>query len=144
MINKTAHIPVLLEETINALSVKNENFYIDATFGLGGYTRAILERKNCRVLGVDRDPDVKPAAEAIKVDFRNRFYFQNARFSQIEKLIEPSILIAEKGFKITETLAKSLETNSLKLAKRSSTKEIFFKDGSTLKTGDLLVQKAPW
>ena len=90
MINKTAHIPVLLEETINALSVKNEKFYIDATFGLGGYTRAILERKNCKVLGVDRDPDVKPVAEAIKVDFKNRFYFQNARFSQIEQLLEPS------------------------------------------------------
>jgi len=90
MINKTAHIPVLLEETINALSVKNEKFYIDATFGLGGYTRAILERKNCKVLGVDRDPDVKPVAEAIKVDFKNRFYFENARFSQIEQLLEPS------------------------------------------------------
>jgi 16S rRNA (cytosine1402-N4)-methyltransferase len=90
MINKTAHIPVLLEETINALSLKNEKFYIDATFGLGGYTRAILERKNCKVLGVDRDPDVTLAAEAIKVDFKNRFYFQNARFSQIEQLLEPS------------------------------------------------------
>jgi 16S rRNA (cytosine1402-N4)-methyltransferase len=90
MINKTAHIPVLLKETINALSVKNEKFYIDATFGLGGYTRAILEKKNCKVLGVDRDPDVKPVAEAIKVDFKNRFYFENARFSQIEQLLEPS------------------------------------------------------
>ena len=90
MINKTAHIPVLLEETINALSLKNEKFYIDATFGLGGYTRAILERKNCKVLGVDRDPDVTPAAEAMKIDFKNRFYFQNARFSQIEQLLEPS------------------------------------------------------
>jgi 16S rRNA (cytosine1402-N4)-methyltransferase len=90
MINKTAHIPVLLEETINALSVKNDKFYIDATFGLGGYTRAILERKNCKVLGVDRDPDVTTVAEAIKVDFKNRFYFKNARFSQIEQLLEPS------------------------------------------------------
>ena len=90
MINKTAHIPVLLKETINALSIKNEKFYIDATFGLGGYTRAILEKKNCKVLGVDRDPDVKPVAEAIKVDFKNRFYFENARFSQIEQLLEPS------------------------------------------------------
>ena len=90
MINKTAHIPVLLEETINALSLKNEKFYIDATFGLGGYTRAILERKNCKVLGIDRDPDVTPTAEAMKIDFKNRFYFQNARFSQIEKLLESS------------------------------------------------------
>ena len=58
-------------------------------------------------------------------------YMAHQKFGNLpwKKLIEPSILIAEKGFKITETLAKSLETNSLKLAKRSSTKEIFFKDG---------------
>ena len=58
-----------------------------------------------------------------------------------KKLIEPSILLAEEGFHITETLAKSLETNANKLAKRSSTKKIFFKDDSTLKSGDLLVQR---
>ena len=89
MINTTAHIPVLLEETINALSIKNEEFYIDATFGLGGYSRAILEKKNCTVLGVDRDPEATPVAESIKIEFNNRFYFQNAKFSQIEKLLEP-------------------------------------------------------
>ena len=58
-----------------------------------------------------------------------------------KKLIEPSILLAEEGFHITQTLAKSLETNINKLAKRSSTKKIFFKDDSTLKSGDLLVQR---
>ena len=42
MINKTAHIPVLLEETINALSVKNEKFYIDATFGLSSIQRSLV------------------------------------------------------------------------------------------------------
>ena len=89
MINKTSHIPVLLEETIDALSVKNEEFYIDATFGLGGYSRAILERKKCTVLGVDRDPEALPTAESIKVEFNNRFYFKNAKFSQIEQLLEP-------------------------------------------------------
>ena len=49
MINKTQHIPVLLDEVINALSVKDDEFYIDATFGLGGYTKAILDKKNNEV-----------------------------------------------------------------------------------------------
>jgi 16S rRNA (cytosine1402-N4)-methyltransferase len=89
MINKTAHIPVLLEETIKALSIKNNEFYVDATFGLGGYSKAMLEANKCRVLGVDRDPEAAPVADAIKIKFHNRFYFENANFSQIEKLLEP-------------------------------------------------------
>ena len=91
MINKTAHIPVLLEETIKALSIKNNEFYVDATFGLGGYSKAILEANKCRVLGVDRDPEAAPVAHAIKIKFHNRFYFENANFSQIEKLLERNI-----------------------------------------------------
>ncbi|MDC0093173.1 16S rRNA (cytosine(1402)-N(4))-methyltransferase RsmH [Alphaproteobacteria bacterium] len=89
MINKTEHIPVLLEETLKALSIKNEEFYIDATFGLGGYTKAILKEKKCTVLGVDRDPEALPIAKSIKLEFDNRFYFKNAKFSQIEQFLEP-------------------------------------------------------
>ena len=89
MLNKTLHIPVLLKETIKALSIKDNEFYIDATFGLGGYSRAMLEEKKCKVLGVDRDPEASPVADTIKMKFNNRFYFQNAKFSQIEQLLEP-------------------------------------------------------
>ena len=89
MIDKIAHTPVLLEETIKALSIKNEEFYIDATFGVGGYSKAILEEKKCKVLGVDRDPEAADIAESIKTEFNNRFFFQNAKFSQIEELLKP-------------------------------------------------------
>jgi 16S rRNA (cytosine1402-N4)-methyltransferase len=89
MINKTTHIPVLLNETIKALSIKNEEFYIDATFGVGGYSKAILQAKECKVLGVDRDPEAIPMAESIRIEFNNRFFFQNAKFSQIEELLKP-------------------------------------------------------
>lgn len=70
-------------------------------------------------------------------------YMAHQKFGDLpwKKLIEPSILIAEEGFHITETLANSLDTNKNKLAKSSSTKKIFFKDDSTLKSGDLLIQK---
>jgi 16S rRNA (cytosine1402-N4)-methyltransferase len=89
MINKAAHIPVLLEEVIEALSIENGAFYIDATFGLGNYSKAILERKKCKVLGIDRDPEAIPIAESLKVDFKDEFHFRNAKFSQIEQLLEP-------------------------------------------------------
>jgi 16S rRNA (cytosine1402-N4)-methyltransferase len=75
MVNENQHIPVLLEETINALAIKEEEFYIDATFGLGGYSKAILEQNNCKVLAIDRDPEAIQIAQQLKERYRNRFFF---------------------------------------------------------------------
>ena len=52
MIDKIVHVPVLLDEVINALSLTKDEVYIDATFGLGGYTNAILSNQNCKVVRV--------------------------------------------------------------------------------------------
>ncbi len=51
-----AHIPVLLDEVIEALDPQSGDVVIDATFGAGGYTRALLER-GATVHAFDRDPD---------------------------------------------------------------------------------------
>lgn len=50
------HIPVLLDEVIEALDPQPGDVVIDATFGAGGYTRALLER-GATVHAFDRDPD---------------------------------------------------------------------------------------
>ncbi|WP_100259447.1 16S rRNA (cytosine(1402)-N(4))-methyltransferase RsmH [Qipengyuania seohaensis] len=50
------HIPVLLDEVIEALDPQPGDVIIDATFGAGGYTRALLER-GATVHAFDRDPD---------------------------------------------------------------------------------------
>lgn len=50
------HTPVLLEQVIEALEIKKDGFYIDATFGEGGYSQAILD-KGGKVLGIDFDKD---------------------------------------------------------------------------------------
>ena len=82
------HIPVLLDEVVNALSINNHEYYIDATFGLGGYTKAILNKKDCKVIAFDRDPEAKIFAEKIKIDFKDRFFFKNAKFSQLVSLLD--------------------------------------------------------
>ena len=82
------HIPVLLDEVINALSISDNELYVDATFGLGGYTKAILNKKNCKVVAIDRDPEVKTFAEKIKIDFKKRFFFKNGRFSQLVNILD--------------------------------------------------------
>ncbi|UYH55233.1 16S rRNA (cytosine(1402)-N(4))-methyltransferase RsmH [Qipengyuania sp. SS22] len=50
------HIPVLLDEVIDALDPQPGDVIVDATFGAGGYTRALLER-GVTVHAFDRDPD---------------------------------------------------------------------------------------
>jgi 16S rRNA (cytosine1402-N4)-methyltransferase len=49
------HIPVLGRPAVEFLALQAGGVYIDATFGAGGYSRAILDAANCRVIGLDRD-----------------------------------------------------------------------------------------
>ncbi|OGJ22523.1 MAG: 16S rRNA (cytosine(1402)-N(4))-methyltransferase [Candidatus Pacebacteria bacterium RIFCSPHIGHO2_01_FULL_46_10] len=50
------HIPVLLNEAVDALAVKQGEWYIDATFGRGGHTQRILELGG-KVIGIDHDEE---------------------------------------------------------------------------------------
>ena len=56
------HVPVLLEEVIAALDPRPCDVVIDATFGAGGYTRALLDR-GATVHAFDRDPDAIAAGQ---------------------------------------------------------------------------------
>ena len=49
------HIPVLGRPVVDFLKPRDGGVYIDATFGAGGYTRAILAAADCQVIGIDRD-----------------------------------------------------------------------------------------
>ncbi|MDO8902018.1 MAG: 16S rRNA (cytosine(1402)-N(4))-methyltransferase, partial [Phenylobacterium sp.] len=49
------HLPVLLDEVVEALAIKAGDLIIDGTFGAGGYTRAFLAA-GARVTAFDRDP----------------------------------------------------------------------------------------
>jgi len=51
----TRHIPVLGRQAIEMLAPRAGGVYVDATFGAGGYSRAILDVAGTRVIGIDRD-----------------------------------------------------------------------------------------
>ena len=53
----SGHIPVLLNEIVDAVGAEEGEIVIDGTFGGGGYTKAILDKAKCQVFGIDRDPD---------------------------------------------------------------------------------------
>lgn len=69
----TVHKPVMLAEVIEGLNIKADGFYIDATFGRGGHTKAILSKLNAsgRLWVLDKDPEaIKVAHEMAKHDPR--------------------------------------------------------------------------
>ncbi|QWT47543.1 16S rRNA (cytosine(1402)-N(4))-methyltransferase RsmH [Azospira inquinata] len=79
------HVTVLLEEAVAALHVNPEGRYIDATFGRGGHSRAILSRLGAggRLLSLDRDPQAVVAGASL-VD--SRFTLRHAPFSQLAEV----------------------------------------------------------
>ena len=62
-VNDAPHVPVLLAEVLDALAIAPGETHVDATFGAGGYTQAMLA-KGARVFAFDRDPDAIAAGSA--------------------------------------------------------------------------------
>ena len=80
------HTSVLLDEVVRGLDVKEGGTYVDATFGRGGHSRAILERLGVsgRLIALDRDPDAIAAAAAIDDP---RFSIRHARFGALREVL---------------------------------------------------------
>jgi 16S rRNA (cytosine1402-N4)-methyltransferase len=78
---------VLLEEAVDALAVKPDGVYVDATFGRGGHSRLILERLNGqgRLIALDRDP---AAVEAGRQIADPRLKVIHAAFSDLRAVLE--------------------------------------------------------
>ena len=74
------HAPVLLDEVIEALAPQAGDVIIDATFGAGGYTRAILAT-GATVIALDRDPTVQPHADAVANNYPGKFQLVRTPFS---------------------------------------------------------------
>ena len=85
MSSHTPHRTVLLEEAVAALEIKASGAYVDATFGRGGHSRAILERlgPQGRLLALDRDPQAIAAAESLRDP---RFSIRHAAFGELAEV----------------------------------------------------------
>lgn len=79
------HIPVMLQEVLKYLKPEGDSTILDATFGAGGYSKAILNyNKSCKVIGSDRDKNVEVFAKSIKQKYGDRFSFANLKFSELK------------------------------------------------------------
>ena len=82
------HVPVMLQEMLEAVAPRDGAHYIDGTFGGGGYSRAILDSADCRVLAIDRDPDAIARGAALVARYAGRLTLVEGRFSQMDLLLE--------------------------------------------------------
>ncbi len=81
------HIPVLGRRAIELLGVHSGGLYIDATFGGGGYTRAILQTEGARVIGIDRDQAAIAQGAALVAEARGRLELVEDRFSNLASIV---------------------------------------------------------
>ena len=87
-----AHSPVLAEEAINALNIKANGVYIDATFGRGGHSRAILKNlgNDGRLMALDQDPEAIAFGRRI-FSMERRIEIIHCNFRQVARVV------AERG-----------------------------------------------
>ena len=81
----TKHIPVLLKESIDALKIKDNGCYIDATFGSGGHSSSILSKlgEKGRLFSLDKDLDAINSLEAKSIS-DPRFTLEHGCFSELD------------------------------------------------------------
>ena len=100
MVNINIHEPVMLEEVKKFIPVTKKINIIDATFGGGGYSKALLEEYNVnQLIAIDRDPITQVIAKDLSKSYKN-FKIINGCFSKIDELIYSNCAIKTKKFDI--------------------------------------------
>ncbi len=85
----SGHVPVLLNEVLEALPLHAGAKLLDGTFGGGGHTRAFLEAaSDLRVLALDQDPEAVKRAEPVKAAYGERFRIRQMNFGDLDRLDE--------------------------------------------------------
>ena len=106
------HSPVMAGEVMWALNVQDSGTYVDATFGRGGHTRAILERlgPEGRVLAIDCDPESCAASRNL-FPAETRLTVVHAPFSDLSKILHARNLAQRViGIAVSYTHLRAHET----------------------------------
>lgn len=86
-----SHFPVMLSEVIKFSTPSKGGFFVDCTFGGGGYSIEFLKFSRTKVVGIDRDPSVISIAKKIEKKFKTRFKFYQSKFSQIDQIVNNKV-----------------------------------------------------
>lgn len=86
-IDFATHFPVMLPQVLEAVNPQDNKVYVDATFGNGGYTQALLDAADCKVIALDRDPNVLPRVKELQAVYGNRLEFRAGEFGNFAELV---------------------------------------------------------
>ncbi|HKT18059.1 MAG TPA: 16S rRNA (cytosine(1402)-N(4))-methyltransferase RsmH [Stellaceae bacterium] len=103
------HVPVLGGPAADLLKVRDGSVYIDATFGAGGYTRAILSAADCKVIGIDRDRNAIALGADMVEEAGGRLTLVEDRFSQLD------IVARESGYDAVDGVVIDAGVSSMQL-----------------------------
>jgi 16S rRNA (cytosine1402-N4)-methyltransferase len=103
------HIPVLGSQAIEMLEPRDGEIYVDATFGAGGYSRAILEVAGTRVIGIDRDRSAVTAGFDLVDRSDGRLTLVEDRFSNLAEIC------AAQGIDLVDGVVMDVGVSSMQL-----------------------------
>ena len=103
------HIPVLCDEAICHLNIRNGGRYVDGTFGKGGYASRILEAASCQLFAIDRDPMAFSEAMNLSERYAERLIPVQGCFGEMDSLL------AARGIKKVDSIVLDLGVSSLQL-----------------------------
>ncbi len=106
---RTTHRPVMLGQVIAMLRPRDGAVYVDGTFGAGGYSRALLDAADCRVLAIDRDPAAVVDGKVMAESSGGRLEIISGRFG------DACGLLAERGVGAIDGFALDLGVSSMQL-----------------------------
>jgi 16S rRNA (cytosine1402-N4)-methyltransferase len=105
----TRHVPVLGREAVDMLGPRDGGLYVDATFGAGGYSRAILEILGTRVIGIDRDRTAIAGGLDLVDRSAGRLTLVEDRFSNLAEIC------AAQGISLVDGVVMDVGVSSMQL-----------------------------
>jgi 16S rRNA (cytosine1402-N4)-methyltransferase len=103
------HIPVLVRPVVEYLGLRDGGTYVDATFGAGGYTRAILAAANVSVVAIDRDAGAIARGEGLAQEAQGRLTLVQDRFSNLDHVVR------DRGHALVDGVVCDLGVSSMQL-----------------------------
>ena len=82
------HVPVMLGEMLEVLAPRDGGIYVDATFGGGGYSKAVLDAARCTLWGIDRDPEAIERGVQLERRYPGRLTVLCGRFGDMDALLD--------------------------------------------------------